>query len=230
MYGFKDTVTMRLFYHQPGVYTTYNYVDFTLYNRFNQFNHITTDRTGTPLAALSAAHANRPNPQIYAEAPSSQMNKAMYVQSATGIQGKIRFPSLNTVLALPGYLGILRAQLILKPIVGTFSPELGLPPQIMLSQTDANNQLGSPIFSGSGVEYGNLFIDYSGSGTTAYSYDITSYIKQQLTIGGNNTDGLMLSLPSPASYTIFNRAVFGDATNKNYNVTLNLYYISLPHQ
>lgn len=229
LYGFKDTVTMRLFYHQPGIYTTYNHVDFTLNNRSNQFNHITADRTGTPLAALNTAHANRPNPLIYAEAPSTQMNNAVYVQSATGIQGKIMFPSLRTALALPGYLGILRAQLIFKPIASTFTPELPLPPQLILSQTDANNQLGSPIFSGGGIEYGNLYIDYSGSGITTYSYDITNYIKQQLTIGGNNTDGLMISLPSASSNTIFNRAVIGDATNKNYNITLNLYYISLPH-
>lgn len=229
MYGFKDTVTMRMFYHQPGIYTTYNHIDFTLNNKSNQFNRITADRSGTPLAALTTAQANRPNPLIHAEVPSSQMKNATYVQSATGIQGKITFPSLSTVLALPGYLGILRAQLIFKPIVGTFSPELALPPQLILSQTDANNQLGSPIFSSGGVEYGNLYIDYSGAGITTYSYDITTYIKQQLTIGGNNTNGLMISLPSPANYTSFDRAVFGDATNKNYNITLNLYYISLPH-
>ena len=229
MYGFKDTVTIRLFYHQPGIYTTYNHIDFTLNNKSNQFNRITADRSGTPLAALATAQANRPNPLIHAEAPSSQMNNAIYIQSATGIQGKINFPSLNTVPALPGYLGILRAQLILKPIVGTFTPELALPPQLILSQTDVNNQLGSPITSASGVEYGNLYIDYNGSGITTYSYDITNYIKQQVTIGGNNTNGLLISLPSPASYTSFDRAVFGDATNKNYNITLNLYYISLPH-
>jgi len=229
LYGFKDTVTMRLFYHQPGIYTTSHFVDFTLSNNSNQFNHISADRTGTPLAILSTAQANRPNPLIHAEVPSAQTNNAMYVQSATGIQGKITFPSISTVLGLPGYLGILRAQLILKPVAGTFTPELALPPQLMLSQTDANNQLGSPIFAGSGIEYGNLYIDYNGAGITTYSYDITNYIKQQLTIGGNNTDGLMISLPSPSSYTLFNRAVFGDATNKNYNITLNLYYISLPH-
>ncbi len=229
MYGFKDTVTIRLFYHQPGIYTSYNHIDLTLNNKSNQFNRITADRTGTPLAALTTAQANRPNPLIHAEVPSTQTNNATYIQSATGIQGKIRFPTLNTVLALPGYLGILRAQLILKPVLGSFSPELALPPQLILSQTDANNQLGSPIFSSGGVEYGNLYIDYSGAGITSYSYDITNFVKQQLTIGGNNTDGLMLTLPSPSGYTTFNRAIFGDATNKNYTISLNLYYISLPH-
>jgi len=229
LYGFKDTVTIRLFYHQPGIYTTYNFIDIKFNNKSNQFNRITADRSGTPLAALTTAQASRPNPLIHAEAPSSQMNNAMYVQSATGVQGKITFPSLSTVPALPGYLGILRAQLILKPIVGTFSPELALPPQLILSQTDVNNQLGSPITSTGGVEYGSLYIDYNGAGITTYSYDITNYIKQQVTLGGNNTDGLLISLPSPANATSFDRAVFGDATNKNYNITLNLYYISLPH-
>jgi uncharacterized protein DUF4270 len=229
MYGFKDTVTMRLFYHQPGFYTSYNHVDFTLNNKSNQFNRITSDRSASPLAVLNSAQANRPNPLIYAEVPSSQTDNAMYVQSATGIQGKIRFPYISNILSLPGYLGILRAQLILKPVIGTFNPELSLPPQLILSQTDVNNELGSPIISGSGIEYGNLYIDYNGAGITTYSYDITNYIKQQLTIGGNNTDGLMLSLPPPSNNTIFDRAVFGDATNKNYNITLNLYYISIPH-
>jgi hypothetical protein len=229
MYGFKDTVTMRLFYHHPGVFTTYSFLDFKFINKQYQFNHITADRSGSPLAILNTLQPSRPNPLIPVEAQSALTANASYVQSATGIQAKIRFPFINNILTIPDYIGLLRAELILKPIVGTFSPELLLPPQMILSQTDQNNEIGGTLVSVGGIEYGNLIVDYTYGQNTSYSYDVTNYIKQQLTIGGINNNGLMLSLPAPANHTIFNRVVFGDVTNKNYNITLKLYYISLPH-
>ena len=229
IYGFKDTVFMRLYYHQPGVFTTHNFLDFPFNNKSHQFNQITADRTGSPLEILTSLQSSRPNPLIPAEAGSALTNHGVYVQGTTGIQAKIRFPHITNILTIPDYIGLLKAQLILKPIVTTFTPELPLPPQLLLSQTDENNQSGIPIFVNASIEYGNLFVDYNGQTQTSYSYDITNYIKQQLTIGGITKNGLMLSVPSAANSTTLNRAVFGDDTNKNYTINLKIYYISLLH-
>ncbi len=229
IFGFRDTVFMRLYYHEPGVITNYKHIDFPYNNKSFQFNNITADRSNSPLAVLSSLQSSRPNPLIPVEAPSSLTNNAVYVQGPTGIQTKIRFPYISNLLNVPDYIGVLKAQLILTPIAGTFNPELALPPQMILSATDQNNELGTVIYFNGQVQYGNLVTDYVYGENTLYSYDITAYIKQLLTLGSNNTDGLILNVPSPASETSFNRVVFGDNTNKNYKITLKIYYISLVH-
>lgn len=44
MFGFKDTVFLRMYYHEPGAVTTFYHLDFPFNNKSNQFNHITADR------------------------------------------------------------------------------------------------------------------------------------------------------------------------------------------
>jgi len=220
---------MRLYYHEPGVITNYKHIDFPFNNKSFQFNNISVDRSASPLAVLNSIQASRPNQLIPAEAPSSLTNNAVYVQGTTGIQTKLRFPYISNLLNIPDYIGILKAQLILTPIAGTFNPELALPQQMILSATDQNNELGTVIYFNGQVQYGNLLVDYVYGQNTLYTYDVTTYIKELLTLGSNNTDGLILSVPSPASETTFNRVVFGDNTNKNYKITLKIYYISLVH-
>ncbi|MBS1949305.1 MAG: DUF4270 family protein, partial [Bacteroidetes bacterium] len=229
MYGFKDSVVMRLYYHEPGVFTAPKFVDFPFNNNANQFNQINVNRNGSPLAALDSLRAIRKNPLLPTEAPSSLTGNAVYVQGTTGVQTKIRFPYISNILGVPDYVSVLKAQLLLKPITGTFNPEFSLPPQLIMNQTDENNQFGSLIFSNGSIEYGSLNVDYLYGQNTLYTYDVTAYVQQQLNIINNQNNGLMLSVPPPARATLFNRAVFGDHTNKNYTVTLKIYYISLIH-
>jgi hypothetical protein len=39
----------------------------------------------------------------------------------------------------------------------------------------------------------------------------------------------MISVPSPANTTTFNRVVLGDKTNNVFNAKLIIYYVALPH-
>ena len=229
VYGFRDTVTMRLHYHEPGAINNYKFIDFPYNNRAHQFNQISIDRSGTPLQALVNAQNSRPNPLIYAEAPSSALGNAGYVQSATGIQLKLMFPNMAGLINLPDYLGVLKAELILKPVPGSYSPTNALPPQLVLSQTDMNNRLGGGVVTNGTSSTGNLVLDYTFGQNTSYSYDITTYMKGLMATGLYTQNGIMVNLPSPAGSTTMNRAVFNDRNNKLYTITLKLYYISLVH-
>ncbi|MES1221361.1 MAG: DUF4270 family protein [Bacteroidota bacterium] len=227
MFGFIDSAFIRLVYHQPGATFTYVNVYFPMNNRALQFNQVNVDRSGTPLTAF--ASAPRPNPTVWAEIPSASTNHNVYAQSGTGLQVKIRFPTISTLAQFTDYIGIYKAELIIKPVSGSYSPLLSLPPQLILSQTNENNQLGSVLTYGGAVEYGNLVTDYITGQNTAYTYDVTSFIKQQVSLPASSQNGLMLSLPSPLNYTTFNRVVIGDQTNKVFNATLKVYYVSLPN-
>jgi hypothetical protein len=143
------------------------------------------------------------------------------------LQAKVNFPSVFTLSQRSDFVGVLKAQLILKPEPGSYSPLLALPKQLIASQTDLNNGIGAPLTLSGQIQYGNLITDYITGQNTQYSYDVTNYIKELLTIPTNQY-GLILNIPSPANYTTFNRAVLGDKTNKNFSSKLIIYYISLP--
>jgi hypothetical protein len=215
IFGFKDSIIMRLYYREPGIVLTEKFVDFNIYNKSNQFNHIWTDRTGTPASGIDSIHN---------EVPSTATGNAAYVQSATGLQVKIKFPTIGSLQQYPDYLSILKAELIVRPVQGTYSPTFVLPPQLNVSLTNDGNLVGSTVGAA------NASVDYLSGANTNYSYDITAYIKQQITAGveSNNRNGLMLNIPSPAYNTTFNRAVIGDRFKSQpiNQIILKIYYAS----
>jgi hypothetical protein len=227
IFGFNDSAIIRLVYHEPGATFTYHNVYMQINNKAFQFNQVTADRSGTPLTAFD--NASRPNGNVWAEVPSAQTNHGAYMQSGTGLEMKIRFPTISTLANLPDYIGVYKAELILKPVGGSYTTSLPLPPQALLSVTDNNNLLGSPLTFGGTVQYGSLVTDYITGQNTSYTYDVTNFIKQQVGLPASSQNGLMLSVPSPANYTTMNRVVIGDQTNKVFNATLRVYYVSLPH-
>jgi hypothetical protein len=229
IFGMKDSAFIRLYYEVPDVYTDYFHVDFPYNNRGDQFNQISVNRAGTPLAVMTSLQASRPNPLIPTDAPSSLTGNQVYVQGATGIETKIGMPYVDNVTSLPDYLGVLKATLTLKPIRGTYTPEIPLPPQLILSQSDENNGLGSPINLNGGIEYGSLTTDFIYGENTSYTYDVTAYVQAQVALGGVTNNALILSTPPGSLASTVNRAVFGDQSNPTYNIKLQIYYISLIH-
>jgi len=217
IYGFRDTVIMRIYYHEPGLLYTTKIADFNLNNKANQFNQITFDRTGTPTNSIDSLNN---------EVASTATNNSAFIQSATGLEVKIRFPTIGSLLQYPDYLSVLKAQLTIKPIEGSYSPTLALPPQLSLALTDQSNIAGQSLPLG----FGDLVIDYLSGANTNYTYDITPYIKQRISAGAesNIKNGLMILVPTPANNTTFNRTVIGDQFNsKNINqVKLKIYYAS----
>ena len=226
IYGFRDTAFVKLYYHEPGTVTNYTYAIFPFNVKTHQFNNISFDRTGTQLANINNPIYNVPNTSTHELPASATADSSVYLQGGTGLQVKIRFPYLSNLLQLPDYVGILRAELILQPKAGTYTPELALPPQVTISRSNPTNIVGLTVGTS-----GNLVVDYIYGQNTFYSYDVTSYIKQIITDPMLNQDALIFNMPSPASVTTMNRAVLQNKkySTSNYNVSLKLYYISLVH-
>jgi hypothetical protein len=232
IYGFQDSAVMRIYYRENSVVSTQKFIDFQLTNKSFQFNNVTTDWTGTALANLAKpTQYGQPPPAT----PSTSTANASYLQTIGGLDVKLTFPSLNAIAHRPDYLGVLRAQLTIRPVPGSFNTTWRLPPAIGLFSTDQNNLIGPPIPGvGTGsLQTGSLNLDYFHPLNTAYVYDVTNFVNAVIT---NTTitgiqPGLILSVPAPASTTSFTRAVLADPTYPvNQRVTLSVYYISLyPH-
>ncbi len=227
LYGFKDTVVMRLYYHEPGVVMTPKFTDFIIWNRAFQWNQITYDRTGTPLQLLPSLKS--PVPGTPVEISSDSTANAIYVQNGTAVHAKLKFPYLWQLVQRPDFVSVLKAELDLSPLAGSYSPEITLPTQLQIFTTDEKNQVGVPI-AAAGTAYGNFKIDYIYNVNTTYKFDITSFIKSQIAAGIGNVDhyGVMISIPAPLDNTTFNRVILPDKNNPNQStkVVLKIYYAS----
>ena len=233
IYGFQDSAVMRIYYHEAAAYATQKFIDFDITQKSFQFNNVTVDRSTVPLQHLNLPTQSK---QIPPATPSTATSNAGYIQGATGLNMKMTFPYLGSIALRPDYLSVLRAQLIVRPVPGSWSTSLPLPPQLTIYYSDLNN-LESQVLTSTttgGVQNGNMTVDYLHPLNTAYSYDVTNFVKAQITNHSVTAKdfGLMLSAPSPSNVTSFARAVLADGTYPvNQRVTLSVYYIALyPHQ
>ncbi len=222
VYGFKDSVMIRLYYHQTDITRDNKYFDFTFYNQPLQFNRITTDRSGTPLTALTTQNN---------ELLSTASGNIGYLQSATGIYLKIAFPTIRKLLERTDFVKIIKATLVVKPIQGSFNGYTSLPPVLYATPTDGGNEPGAPISAVSGgvaaTQTGSLAIDAIYGTNTNYSYDVTAYLQQEITNAAINKDGLLLIPPTDSRFASLNRLVMGDVQNVKNKLQLNVYYISV---
>ena len=217
VYGFKDTMMLRMFYHEPGVVVTQKSTDFGVVNQFSQFNQIKADRTGTPTEKV-----NRQTPELQSTASGNEA----FLQPITSLYIKLLFPTISNLAGYPDYLTIMKATLQIKPVQGTYSPIYNLPPLVNLSLTGEGNTIGAQLPVGNG----NLGIDYLYGINTSYSFDITAYIQSAITQGGPNNakNGLIMVTPAAVFNTTFNRAVIGNSYNaqKSNQISLTVYYAS----
>ncbi|HET6255068.1 MAG TPA: DUF4270 family protein [Puia sp.] len=234
MYGFFDSCLMRVYYRENnnGAAVTKS-IDFTLYNRPAQWNYITNDRNGSPITNLvTPTNTTQPPPAT----PSPSTGHASYVDNMLGLTTKMTFPYLSAISQRPDYVGLLRAQLTIIPLAGSFNTTWTLPPQVGIYSTDLHNQLGGPVFPpGTGTQQtGNLVPNYFAPLLSAYTYDVTSFVAYQIgnTSQGANQVGMMLSITSPANLSQWRRLAIADQSfPTEQRVILSVYYISLyPHQ
>jgi len=226
IYGFRDTAFIKLYYHEPGTITNYTYSIFPFNTKSHQFNNISFNRSGTQLANISSPAYAVTNTVTHELPASATSDSSAYLQGGTGLQLKIRFPYISNIVQLPDYIATLRAELILQPKPGTYSPEFALPPTANLSASNPTNGVGATVASG-----GSLVVDYIYGQNTLYTYDVTNYIKQIIVDPMVTQDALIMNIPAPANVTTMNRAVFQNEKYSldNYHVSLKLYYISLVH-
>ena len=206
IFGFKDSVVVKLWYHNPTVLQNSETFLFKYSNKAYQFNEI----HNTPVAPLTKfQHVYQPIvQQVYSD--SSNFQHLTYVNGMLGYNTKIEFPYLRGLYNDSNFVKIQRALLVLRPIYNTFDQyKFPLPTSLQLYTTNFYNL---PITA---VASGALTLDYF-TGNTTYTFDITNYLTEELTnlVATQNRDGLIV-VPTGTSATRFNRAIFGDPQYKS---------------
>jgi hypothetical protein len=184
-----------------------NPITFALQDSSKQFNHIVRNFSGTRLAALSK--------QRY-KLSSESAGGLAFLQGGVGLAIRVDFPTLSEALGMTNRT-MLAAKLTLSPQNGSYRAST-LPTQMILCQADAVNTPGDELASSA------LAVDEMYGEGTIYSFDVTSYLRQEFADSYVDPEkGLLIMLPSGELRTQFVRLV-GDAHSKN--LKLSLYFLS----
>ncbi|HJU45492.1 MAG TPA: DUF4270 family protein [Chitinophagaceae bacterium] len=204
---------MRLYYHEPGPDGPNNlYIEFPVTNTQLQFNQMVLNRNAAPLNSLPASG--------FPEVPSASLDHKAYLQDPTGLLAKVTFPSLQNLLFIDTSGKILKAELIIKPLPGSYDKTIyRMPPVINLGVVDKNNTLvpSNGLFLSANLAYDDLYGDNTG-----YVADITPFLQRELRVNQEIRNGLLIYTPANAA---FNRLIIGDKTTGKYGIQVKIYYL-----
>lgn len=210
--GFAATDTalvMRLYYHINEIITTVKYVDFKMQASNLQFNRVETDRTGTPIAALTGTVKTL---------PSAATGNQAFAQPITGAATRIDIPYIKNLTGLGQFFKVMKVYMTLKPVNGSY-PNDRLPPRVALCELNQLNQVTDTL------TYGQLTIDHQFNENTNYTFDITNYVIKQQTVSDFDSRGLLLTPSATDARTTLDRLVIGDQQNLKNRVKIQLYYL-----
>lgn len=219
VFGFtaKDSsLYIRLHYHVSTHELEEKYFDFPMTAPELQYNAVQYDRSGTPLAGL----------QPGAGITSAAAENRAFLQPLTGAVVRMDFYSLPSLQELGKYGRIMRAELVLRPVNGTYGNEAPLPPRLVLSPADNKHYVvpGDTLTAAEGTQYGNLVTDKLYPENTRYIYDVTDYCKAMMASDSYTYRGLLLT-PGGDYASLFNRLVLGDGQNVQHRAQLKIYYL-----
>lgn len=205
-----DSTYISLYYHFQGSETTLN-VNFIPTLLSHQFNEITSDRSGTIIENISKTPI-----------PSSKLNNCSIVQAGIGLVTRIDFPTIKNLREQNRSFDVIKAELVIQP--STMMEINYLPSSLNLYLTNKFNDLIGYFtdVDGTTIQDGSLYIDYIYRENISYTWEITSFIKNQIK---TNTpyNGLLL-LPENYDYS-FDHVIINDQKLSNYRTYLKLYLL-----
>jgi len=210
-----STTVLQIHYHYSTLERTEGVITITPLTA-RCFYGAVSDRSDTPFSNL------RGN-----DLPSSETGNMVLVQALTASYVRIEFPWLNNLLELGDYGNITDAALFIFPVKGTYSVAMPLPGDLSLYVSNEDDVTTNYIttYSGNALQTGNLLIDDLFNVDTYYSYDITSFLQDQLGAIGINKRSLQLIVPQSSLAVTLNTMVAGDAHNQKYGMKLKVTYL-----
>lgn len=199
---------IRLFYHNNFPVPSNSSLDFPMAPGGISFNQVLTNRKGTALATPGVK-----------EFFSTSTNHMAFTQGTTGTILKMTFPTVRNLLYLSQTVRLLKADLVVRPVEGTFSYGYYLPPSLDLFMTNGSNIIGSGVTEGGGAVVSSPFIDVIYRRNTNYTFTITSYISNVIASGSTDF-GVFMMEEEPGQLDQISRAVIGDNFNQNYKTQL----------
>ncbi|MDR2423897.1 MAG: DUF4270 domain-containing protein [Prevotellaceae bacterium] len=223
--GFRADASfkIRLYYHQKEEFDINEEIVFSV-NAAKQFNNIVSDRTGTGLDMFTR--------EIY-EIDAAQTQNQSYIMAGDGLYTKVEFPNISQILEFSDYGAVERAILEIKPVYGTYQKYTVLPQNLSVFATVESGEAESQLLdSQNQAMTGNLVVDAQFWDNTAYNYDVSGFIQNQIFATNNEKMYLTLKLSDDVMRKSTARLVIGNSNHwlnhgnqTSYNrIKLKLYY------
>jgi hypothetical protein len=224
--GFKADTTfkMNLHYHVQEIFKTDKVITFSI-NSVSQFNNIISDRTGTNLSTDMFKDNDN-------EIDSYMTGCQSFIAAGDGLYTKIEFPNLQDILLTSTYGVIEKATLEIKPVYGTYQEYISLPSSLTIAASTMSGEESTLTDSQGETQTGSLMIDPQFWNNTYYSFDLTAFVQNQMTVTENQKMFLTLKLSSSEMQNSTKRVVIGNSDHsikigdaEFYNrIKLHLYY------
>jgi hypothetical protein len=207
----ENHLKMKVYSHRVEETTVEEQYEFPVVNTDLQFNQIVHNFHSTPLNIL-----NTQNGAIAA----SKMDGLSFTQGGTGIVTKIEFPTLNEFLLYERSF-ILKVEMIIYPARTSYNT-FELPQTIYLYNTDLHNKIGELLYDSNGDPLNPVFTyDEVYFEETSYAFDITNFIRSEMSDSYFNSEhGLLMTFSYEEYLCSLKRVVFdaGKARLKIYYV------------
>ena len=214
-----SSVYMRLYYHILNATNTESELDFKV-NTAYAYTRVEHDRSDTPLDLLSKGGA------VFATSSTKTGNRA-YLQGLTGIYNSIEFPYLNDLMINGDIVSIESAALYLYPLRGLYGVVNQLPTTLRLYIADDANNTVDQVYDSMGttIQDGSLTLDDMEGREAYYSFDITSFLQDNLGTWGTKRQKLFLTLDDNDLMCTFDQVIFtNDPTQRSGQIRLEIRY------
>jgi hypothetical protein len=140
---------------------------------------------------------------------------------------------LVNIKELHPYVQVMRAELLIKPVKGTYGygTIFNLPTDLELRQTDDQNYIGgsaliNPYSSTGALQTGSLYIDQLYGENTVYTYDVTEFVNTVISEGTFSRKALILH-PANANALNSNQRLLIHDYLAEHPIQLKLYILGL---
>lgn len=223
-FGADSNTVIKLHYTIAGATPQSKSAAFYINSTYGPFNEFTYDKSGTGIAGFTSKKKQLIN--------SSLTNNTAYLHFNSGLFPKISLGNLLFLKELHPYIQVMKAELKVYPVKSSYGvgTNYSLPPAIELRQTDDENYItGTPLAAsdGSGTQYGSLYIDNLYGESTAYTYDVTSFVNQLLSEGVFSKRALIMHPLASAALSNDQRLLITNSAVKEKAIQLKLYVLGL---
>ncbi|MDP2175679.1 MAG: DUF4270 family protein [Bacteroidota bacterium] len=151
-----------------------------------------------------------------------------FVQSMSGAKMQIRFPNLFSLIKDPSKkISIAKAELFIRPIIGSNSNNFSLPVRLLCLQPHPTNNTNAGILDLSEFFYGGSY----NSQSNHYKFFITRHIQSLFSDfqnkGINNNRGLFITIPNDFPIAPSRLLVDARKNMPNAGIELKIYYTEL---
>ena len=211
----KDNIFLRIYYHLEKEELIMKEITIEMGLESHQFNNVNYDPSGTPLDDIKTEK----------EISANQSDNKGYMQGMTGLMSKMRFPTLQSILAVQRWK-ILRAELIIRPGESSYS-DLDLSGKMYLYETDRKNRINWNYYLMD--DKGNALIpiyefDELYAEEARYTFDITNFLNAEFADAYFDYDhGLLLGFEYGKFRSSLDRLLI---EGKNPPVKLKIYFLT----